>query len=169
MWRQRVLATALGIVLAGLLLAGVVVACMGRDLVRLFRVPHAPVDLALDDPAVAGPCLGDDSILLIAASAWSRPRSDPLVEQKIERDAKSAFARYSSHWAESRCVSFVLESTHVRAEARFETDIGKFSGTIRLKESHAHLEGSELCFDLAVDRNDGSHSQERWQAKIPIR
>jgi hypothetical protein len=169
MWRRRVLATALGIVLAGVLLAGVALVFMRHELVSLFIVPHSPADLGLEDPAVAPPCMGEDSTLFIPVSAWGRPLSAPLVEQKIEPDRSSAFARYSSGWAESRCLSLVLRSGWVRVEARFDTDYGRFSGVVQPKESHVHLDGNELCFDLAIVRNDNSRSLERWQGKTPIR
>ncbi|HEV8113872.1 MAG TPA: hypothetical protein VGR31_13940 [Planctomycetota bacterium] len=169
MWRQRVLATAIGIVLAGVLLAGVALLFMGRELVSWFRVPHSPVDLALEDPAIAPPCIGDDSVLLIHVGARSRPLSESRVEEKFESDRGSAFARYSSSLLGSRCLSVVLRSASVRVEAMFDTDYGRFSGEIQPKDSHVHLDGDELCFDLAVIRNESSPSLERWQGKIPIR
>jgi hypothetical protein len=166
MW--RVLSTAFGNVLAVVLLAGA-----GLVFLSPFSGPWSRVDLALEDPAVAQPCIGGDSILrgsrVIPLLAWSGPLSEPMVEQKIERDRATAFVRYSSQWSESRCLSFVLRSGRVRIEARIDTNNGRYFGEVQPTESHVRLDGNELCFDLAVDRDDGLRSQERWQGKIPIR
>jgi hypothetical protein len=166
MW--RIPATALAIVLACVPLAGAALVLLGPDF-----GPYPPVDLALEDPAVAQPCIREDSILRGSQRtpilAWSSPLSEPVVEQKIEGDRGTAFVRYSSHWSKSRCLSFVLRSGCVRVEARVDTDQGRLFGEVQRTESHVHLDGNELCFDLAVGLNDCPPSQERWQGKIPIR
>ncbi|HEV8113870.1 MAG TPA: hypothetical protein VGR31_13930 [Planctomycetota bacterium] len=166
MW--RVPATALGIVLACVPLAGAALVLLGPN-----YGPYPPVDLALEDPAVAQPCIGEDSILRgsqrIPILASSSPLSEPVVEQRFERDRGTAFVRYSSHRSESRCLSLVLRSGSVRVEARFDTEHGRYYGEVQRTASHVHLEGNELCFDLTVGLNDVACSQERWQGKIPMR
>jgi hypothetical protein len=114
-------------------------------------------------------CNRPGSVLRVTSSApgdWHEPR----VRVDASSEGSSANAEWGG-WAERRCLTLVLDEkgASARASVEYDTDYGLFIGHLDSERSSLHSHGDVLCFELAVERLDGSGFHERWRGELPLR
>jgi hypothetical protein len=133
----------------------------------LRRQPVACVTL-YPDQSPEEPCAPVSGGMLITTDYWSDPHDEPLVEMELGSQRRTLFARFSRSWAEKRSVFFVIQERAIEVDVRFDTDYGSYAGAVDGDLSRAHVHPDELCFDLSLERLDGSGSVERWQGRLSL-
>jgi len=118
----------------------------------------------MEDP----PCSPASKGMLLTAGEGRRQFEEPLIEQELGRTGKTVFAKFSSPWPEKRSVFFVLREGVISANVRFDTDCGSYVGVVQHGGAHVDAAEHRLCFDLTIERMDGSASSERWQGRLDL-
>jgi len=159
---KRALAVALG---SGLGVLAVLACRAALHTEPIPTVPGARVEIV----EAAADCSRPGSMLSVTSSApgeWREPR----VRFAAPSGGWSASAEWGG-WAERRCLTLTLDDKgrSARASAEFDTDYGLFLGRLDPARSGVHRHGDVLCFELAVERLDGSGFQERWRGELPLR
>lgn len=160
---KRALAVALGSGLGVLAVLACRAALQPEPIPDLATVPGARVEL-VEAPAA---CSRPGSELGVSSSApgeWREPRvrlAGPLAGRSAEWGG----------WAERRCLTLMLDEqgASVQANVEFDTDYGRFPGRVDPARSSVHRHGDVLCFELGLERLDGSGFLERWRGELPLR
>jgi len=169
---QRVLALLLGVALASIVAAAAgMYWCTGLWTAIqpewTYRWTYEAT-MPLGAPPRDAICPGVPGSLWIRSTA-TRELVDPLLRSMTRGGGRILRSEFSGHWAETRVVEFVLGEGSVTIRARFDTDCGRFPGSVAVQESQVHQHEDELCFDLSVRRMDGSSTLERWIGSIQLR
>ncbi len=112
-----------------------------------------------------GTCARDQDGLRVTSSAGEWVGTLAREDQGIQ--SRTTFAEFSFGWAERRSLWIVLgEAGPELAQALFDTDYGTYAGVVLGDQSSTHAHEDVLCFDLAVERRDGSGRTERWLGRV---
>jgi len=161
---KRVLAITLGTILGLLAVLSCRAALRPEPVPNSMTVHGARLEIVDAPPA----CPRSGTELLVTSSApgdWREPR----LRSDADAGGRIANAEWGG-WAEQRCLTLAFDEKggSARASIAFDTDYGLYLGTVDPVRSSAHRHGSVLCFDLSVDRLDGSGFRERWRGEVPF-